>query len=116
LSKLHFHYSRSRPHPERSSAYYRPVLDALEKLDLQLAADTEGLDAEITLLRARIKTMLRTGADSQTLDRALRTLSQLVLVRHQIAKDTGINIQETIGNFVKGVAVPLSVAAISKKL
>jgi hypothetical protein len=116
LSKLHFHYSSSRNHPERSCAYYRPVLDALEKLDLQLAAETEGLDAEITLLRTRIKTMLRTGADTQSVDRALRTLAHLVQVRHQISKDTGVNLQEAVGNFVKGVAVPLSVAAISKKL
>jgi hypothetical protein len=101
---------------KKSDFFYKQVLDALEKLDLQTTSDTEGLDAEITLVRLKIRSLLRYDADFQTVAQAINVLARLVVIRETLSQKSGVSVKDAIVNILKDIAVPLGVVTLSKKL
>ncbi len=109
-------FKKNQSRPDLSAFYYRRILDALEKLDLDLAANTEGLDSEIAIVRIKIRSLLRNDADFQTAAQALTVLARLLALRNNLSEKSGTKIQDAVMNILKDIAVPLGVVSLSKKL
>jgi hypothetical protein len=95
--------------------YYLIVLDDSAKKDFKLAAEMDGIDAEIALLRTLIKKVVEnTPNDFKMLVRLTNSLSKLVKINAGLSKSKRKNLTESIGQVIKDIAVPLGVAVISK--
>ncbi len=100
-----------------SSDFYTEILDKIEKRDFKAAADIEGLDNEIALLRVKIKEVLDNDPeDIKTILAAVNLLTKLIKTRNAIFKDEKKGLGEAIGNIIKDIGVPLGVASINKKM
>ena len=97
--------------------FYARVLDEAEKLDLEAAADVNGIDDEIALLRVKIKAVLEKDPENiRLIMQATNTLAGLVKTRYRITKEQRQGLREAIGNVLRDVAVPLGVTLGSKVL
>ena len=100
----------------KKSAYYKKALEEAERLDFELAAGVEGIDDEITLLRTRIKAVLRTHPENaELIVKLTNSLARLVKMRYNMTKDQKNSLKEAITNVIKDIAVPLGVAYIKKE-
>jgi hypothetical protein len=103
--------------PPAVTQFYTEVLDEAEKLDFETAAGLEGVDAEITLLRLKIKQIL--AADSQNtrlIMAAANTLAKLVKTRYSISQKQEKGLGEAIRRIITDIGVPLGVTMIQKKV
>jgi len=98
-------------------AFYARVLDQAEALDFETAAETEGLDDEITLLRVKIKALLEKDPENlELLMAATGMLTKLIKARYSMNKKQEKNLGEAIKNIIRDIGVPLGVAVLNKKL
>jgi hypothetical protein len=99
------------------STFYNEVLNNVQNLDLQKAAEVDGLDTEIALFRLKIKSFLKDDPDNlkKMLD-ATNMLAKLIKTRNGLAPDQKNGLKEAIYNVMKDIAVPLGMTAITKKL
>jgi len=88
--------------------FYAKTLTEAERLDLQVAADIEGIDDEIALLRVKIKGALEKDPDNITvlLD-ASEILARLVKLRYGLSAKDGHSIQENIVKVLKELGGPI---------
>lgn len=101
---------------ERSDFSSR-VLDEAEKLDLKEAADVDGIDNEIAVLRVKIKSVLEKDPENiRLIMQATNTLAGLVKTRYRIGKEQRQGLKEAIGNVLKDVAIPLGISIGTKAL
>lgn len=71
----------------RTHGFYSQVLDEAEQLDIKTADDLIGIDDEIALLRAKIKSVLRNDPQNvQLIIRATESLSRLIKAKYKIDK------------------------------
>ena len=99
---------------ERSD-FYSKVLDEAEKLDFKAAADVDGIDNEIALLRVKIKSVLEKDPENiKLIMQATNTLAGLVKTRYRINKEQRQGLKEAIGNVLKDVAIPLGISIGTK--
>ena len=102
----------------KKHSLYSKVLDEAEQIDFELAADVNGIDDEIALLRVKIKSIL--GDDPKNIKLivdATNALERLVRTRYKITKGQGKGLKEAIGNVLRDVALPLGIgigASINK--
>lgn len=105
--------------------FYAKTLTEAEQVDLQIAADIEGLDDEIALLRVKIKHALERDPDNlDILLDASATLARLVKLRYGLTSREGTSIQDNIVKVLKelgGAAINTAISAgigsaISKKV
>ena len=95
----------------RKHGYYSMVLDADEQQDFEQAVEVEGLDEEIALLRAKIKSVLRHDPQNMTLImQAATTLARLLTTRYNIGKEDKQGLKQAIANVLKDVALPLGIS------
>ncbi len=95
----------------RKHGFYSRVLDAEERQDFEQAVLVEGLDEEIALLRAKIKSVLRHDPQNVTLImQATATLARLVTTRYNISKEDKKGLAQAISNVLKDVALPLGIS------
>jgi hypothetical protein len=104
--------------PENSSVFfYAKVLDTAEALDFETASGAEGLDDEITLLRVKIKALLKADPENiHLLMEATNMLAKLVKTRYSISKEQKKGLAETIKAIITDIGVPLGVSLINKKM
>ena len=97
--------------------FYSKVLDAAEKLDFKAAADVNGIDDEIALLRVKIKSVLEKEPENiRLIMQATNTLAGLVKTRYRITKEQRQGLKEAIGNVLRDVAIPLGISIGTKAL
>ena len=90
--------------------FYSRVLDEAEKLDFALAADVNGIDDEIALLRVKIKSILEHDPeDIKTIMHATNALERLIMTRYKITREQRKGLKEAIGNVLKDIALPLGI-------
>jgi hypothetical protein len=108
---------RNQKKAKTRTNYYTLSLDETRKRDLETAGGIEGLEDEISLLRARIKNLLET--DPENLEMLIKTadiLNKMVKTHCSYNKKPAKNVGETIQNIITEIGVPLGVAALNKKL
>jgi hypothetical protein len=90
----------------RTHGFYSKNLDEMEQLDYQHAIEVEGLDAEIAMMRVKIKSVMEKDPENlKLINQAMNILTRLVIAKYNISKDDKPGIEETIGNVFKEVAV-----------
>lgn len=105
------------PAEAEKEGFYIRALDSSEAQDFQKAAETEGLDEEITLLRVKIKTLVEKDPENlELIIQAANILARLVKARYSMTRKQEKNLGEAIKNIIKDIGVPLGAAVISKKL
>ena len=102
--------------------YYSRIFDEAERYDFNAAADVEGIDEEIALLRLEIKNAI-SGDDERNLlllVKAAGALDRLIRTRYQITAAQRKGLKEAITNVVNDVLVPLGVnigsAVVTRKI
>jgi hypothetical protein len=90
----------------RTHGFYSKILDEMEQLDYQHAVEVEGLDAEIAMMRVKIKSVMEKDPENlKLINQAMNILTRLVIAKYNISKDDKPGIEEAIGNVFKEVAV-----------
>lgn len=97
----------------RKHGFYSKVLDEAEQMELQEAADIEGLDDEIAILRLKLRHLLEEHPDRVDLQTQLaNTLARLIRTRYNITPEQKNTLKEAIATVLKDVAVPLGIKFI----
>jgi hypothetical protein len=109
---------RRNPLKSRAGAgFYAKVLSEVDKLDFEAAGGIEGIDEEISLLRLKLKQILKDEPQNVKLIMAATDmLAKLIKIRYSMSKKEGKNLGEAIKNILKDIGVPLGVTVLGKKL
>jgi uncharacterized protein YjcR len=94
----------------RKHGFYSPVLDQTDKRNLHQAAFVEGLDQEIDLLRAKIKSVVEQDSGNiRLISQAVVSLARLLRTKTHLAKDDnkGLRIEQALKNVYYDIARPL---------
>ncbi len=106
-----------RSRSPKKPGFYDRVLDEAEKLDMEAAADVNGIDNEIALLRVKIKSVLEKDPENiKLIMQATNTLAGLVRTRYKMTAQQRKGLREAIGNVLRDVALPLGISVGSKML
>ena len=88
--------------------FYGSALDAAHQTTLKYAANVEGLDKEIALLRLKLRDALEEGPESfQLMVRGMELLVKLVSARYRLSKKAEKDIASSAANVLRGLAVQL---------
>ena len=94
----------------KKQGFYSRVLDEAERLDFALAADVNGIDDEIALLRVKIKSILEHDPENvKLIMHATNALERLIMTRYKITREQRKGLKEAIGNVLKDIALPLGI-------
>lgn len=97
---------RGRPPVVRD--FYGSALDAAHQVTLKYAADIEGLDKEIDLLRVKLRDVVGDDPDSlKLMIRGMELLAKLVSARYRLSKKAEKDIASSAANLLRGLAVQL---------
>jgi hypothetical protein len=95
----------------RKHGFYSAVMDEDEQQDFYEAVTVHGLDAEIALLRTKIKSVMRHDPDNLNLIiQAVTTLARLVATRHHTTREDRQTLKDAITNVFKDIALPLGIS------
>jgi hypothetical protein len=93
---------RGRPPVVRD--FYGSALDAAQQIELQEAADIEGIDKEIAVLRVKLREVLqREPKDLPLMLRGIELLVKAVSARYRLSKEAEEDLSESIAGVVRGV-------------
>jgi len=99
----------------RKHGFYSRALEEAEGLELAEAAEVEGLDGEIAVLRLKLRQLLQDHPERIDLQiRLANTLARLIRVRYNITPEQKNTLKEAIATVLKDVAIPLGVQFIPK--
>ncbi len=94
----------------RIHGFYSRVLDAEERSDYEEARNVQGLDEEIALMRAKIKSIMRHAPDNhKVLMMAMATLCRVLMTHCHITKGDKKGLKEGLENVLKDLAIPLGI-------
>ena len=102
----------------RKHGYYSKVLDAEERLDYEQATEVEGIDAEIALMRVKIKSLVaRDPENVRLIMQSVNALARLIQIKYNIGKNDKQGLKEAIFNVLRDIALPMgfSIGSIIKK-
>ena len=81
----------------RTQGFYSKVLDKTDLRNLKEAETVIGLDDEINLLRAKLKTLVELDADNvRLISSAASSLARLLRTRQFLAKSKGERIRQSV--------------------
>jgi hypothetical protein len=84
--------------------FYAQALDEAERLELAEAAEVQGLDEEIALLRLRIRqAVLEQPDDLPLMVRGIELLIKALAARYRITKEEEADLAESMVNVLKGI-------------
>jgi hypothetical protein len=84
--------------------FYGSALDAAQQIELQEAADIEGIDKEIAVLRVKLREVLqREPKDLPLMLRGIELLVKAVSARYRLSKEAEEDLSESIAGVVRGV-------------
>jgi hypothetical protein len=99
------------------SDFYQKVFDESVRLDFDAAADVNGIDDEIALIRIIIKNYMEKHPDDiRLIIQAANALARMVKINYTLKHDQKNMLKEGISNVIKEMLVPLGVSFIDKKL
>ena len=106
--------SRKRQ-PERRPArspvarnFYGSALDAAEQIEQQEAAEVEGLDEEIAVLRVRLRNVLKEHPEDYPLMmRGVELLVKAVSARYRLSKEAEEDLAGHLAGVIQGVGAQL---------
>ena len=97
----------------RKHGFYSQVLDEAEKESLEEAAQIEGLDDEIAILRVKLRRILEEHPDNIEIQmQAVNTLARLIRTRYKITREQKKSLKDAITTVLTEVAIPLGVKFI----
>ena len=92
----------------RVHGFYSTRLDESQKQELEEATGVNGIDAEIALLRVKIKALIeRDPENSRLILQAINTLAKMVKIKNNLGKEDKNGILDAVGNVLKDIAFPL---------
>ena len=101
--------SKSRRNADKRS-FYSLALDEAERFALGEAAQVEGIDQEIALLRLKLRELVESQPDRFDLHfEAANIIARLVKTRYQISKEQKQSLKDAIGKVLTEVAAPLGI-------
>ena len=84
--------------------FYAGALDAAERIELEAAAEVEGLDEEIALLRMKLRKALGKRPDDLPLMlRGIDLLVKSVSARYRLSKEAEQDLSDSIAGVLRGV-------------
>jgi hypothetical protein len=99
----------------RKHGFYSKVLNEIAQADLEEAAQIEGLDDEIALLRFKLRQLIEEYPENIEIQmRAANTLVRLIQVRYNITKEQKKSLKEAITKVLTEVAIPLGIKYLPK--
>ena len=99
----------------RTHGFYSRVLDEDQARDLAEARGIEGISEEISLIRVKIKSLLRNDPENiKLIMAAFITLAKLLRSRYPPAAPDKKGLGEAIANVLKDVALPLGISLKDK--
>ena len=99
----------------RRHGFYSQALDEAQRLDLEAAQGIDGLDAEIAVLRVKIKALLESDPDNiKLIMQATSTLARLLRTRYSLTEHEGKGIEAAITNVLTELAPPLCLPPATK--
>jgi len=94
----------------RTHGFYSRALTEAEKLEMEEASYVEGIDQEITLLRIKLRDLVKNEPDRIDLHlEAANTIARLVRTRYQISKEQKNSLKDAITKVLTEVAGPLGI-------
>lgn len=97
---------------EEDECYYASALDEVERRNFNFAAEVDGIDDEIALLRTEIKKILAGESDPavlRALIQATNALERLLRTRYEISKDQRHTFRNAVSNVLQDAALTLGV-------
>jgi len=104
----------TRKPPPNPANFYAQVLNEAESQEFQAASNLEGVDDEISLMRLRIKELIRQQEDIDSLARATNALCRLVATRYAISKQDKKSMKAAMLNVLRDIALPLGIVVGEK--
>ena len=99
---------RPRGPPPIVRDFYGSALGAAHQTAMKYAANIEGLDEEIKVLRTRLRDAVGESPESfQLMVRGMELLARLVAVRHRLSRKAEKQISDSLSNLVRGLASEL---------
>ena len=93
--------------------FYTQALDEAEQLELAEAAEVEGLDGEIAILRLKLRELVEQHPEQIELQlKAANTIARLCRTRYNITTEQKKSLKEAITNVLTEVAIPLGIKFI----
>ena len=93
-----------RPRRRSLSGFYRKGLAEAERLELQEAADVQGLDDEIALLRLKLREALeKRPQDLPLMLKGVELLVKAVSARYRLSKEAQSDLADSLANVIRGV-------------
>ncbi|MEX0785121.1 MAG: hypothetical protein WD939_00645 [Dehalococcoidia bacterium] len=90
--------------PRAAKAFYGKALNAAEQIELEEAAEVQGLDQEIAILRVRLREILSVKpSDLQLMMRGLELLVKAVSARYRLSKEAEEDLAGHIAGVIRGV-------------
>ena len=91
----------------RKHGFYSKALGEAQRLEFRQAARVKGLDAEIALLRVKIKALLSQDPQNiRLLGHEVKILSSLLIARHNMSKDEKDDLGEIVNNALADFVLP----------
>ena len=95
---------RARRGSKVARDFYGSALDAAERIELAEAAEVEGLDKEIAVLRMKLRDVLVNRPEElQLMLRGIELLVKAVSARYRLSKDAEEDLAGSIAGVVRGV-------------
>jgi len=96
--------AKRRRTPKLARDFYASALDAAERIELEEAAEIEGLDEEIAVLRVKLrKALVEHPEDRQLMMRGIELLVKAVSARYRLSKQAQEDLAESIDGVIRGV-------------
>ena len=94
----------------RKHGFYSRVLDEQGRRDYEQALDSQGLEEEIALMRARLLGVLRKDPNNTKLIlKALNMLVRLLMAHRNIARGDKPGLKQALMKVLTGVVLPLGI-------
>ncbi len=102
-------------HIRRRRSFYAQALDEAEQLELAEAAEVEGLDGEIAILRLKLRELVEQHPEQIELQlKAANAIARLCRTRYNITTEQKKSLKEAITNVLTEVAIPLGIKFIPR--
>ena len=94
----------------RTHGFYSRALTEAEKLEMEDAAQVDGVDQEIALLRIKLRELVASEPNRIDLHiEAATAIARLIKTRYQISKEQKQSLKEAIQKVLTEVAIPLGI-------
>jgi len=92
----------------RKHGFYSRFLPDATSADIERASQMQGLDAEIALLRLKLKDLLEHSPERADIQlQAAHTIALLLKIQYQITEEQRLPLKEAISRVLTEVALPL---------